>query len=86
MNTQIANTEKELRQQNLASYRQAIYGALGNMGNIGAGYMRDNNMMAAQDLQNKRALEILNSLPYRYGWDSTQPNNGIFGLNVKPTP
>lgn len=67
-NLQIGNEEQIARQQNKAAYRQAIYGALSDMGNIGAGYIKDNSMLNAQQLQDQRTLEMLGALPYRYGW------------------
>ena len=67
-NTQIGNNEQIAREQNKAAYRQAIYGSLTDLGNIGAGFMRDNAALRAQDLQNNRALSMLGSLPYNYEW------------------
>ena len=68
MNTQIANEEHIAREQNKAAYRQAIYGALTDMGNIGSGYIKDNAMLDSQTLQNNRTLSMLNSLPGDYRW------------------
>lgn len=81
INTQIANEEQIARQQNKAAYRQAIYGALSDMGNIGAGYTRDNAMLKAQNTQNQRALDMMSSLPYRYDWFIDE--NGNLKTGVK---
>jgi hypothetical protein len=74
-NMGIANEEEILRQQNKAAYRQAIYGALTDVGNIGAGYMRDNQMAKAQDTMNQRSLDLMSSLPYRYGFFVDESGN-----------
>lgn len=67
-NTDIANNEAIARQQNKAAYRQAVYGALTDIGNIGAGYKRDNAMLDAQTTMNNRILDTLNSSGSRYGY------------------
>jgi hypothetical protein len=69
MNTQIGNQEQIARQQQRAAYRDAIYGSLTDLGNIGAGYLRDVNMANAQDVNNTRTLNMLNSLGLRYMFD-----------------
>lgn len=74
-NTQIGNNEQIAREQNRAAYRQAIYGSLTDLGNIGAGFMRDNAALKAQDLQNNRALSMLGSLPYNYEWKIDENGN-----------
>lgn len=74
-NTQIGNNEQIAREQNRAAYRQAIYGSLTDLGNIGAGFMRDNAALRAQDLQNNRALSMLGSLPYNYEWKMDENGN-----------
>ena len=68
-NAQIQMQEQIANEQNKAAYRQAIYSALGDLGNIGAGYVKDNAMLDAQTLQNNRALNMLSSLPYRATYD-----------------
>jgi hypothetical protein len=82
-NTGIANEEQIARQQNKAAYRQAIYGALTDIGNIGAGYTRDNAMMAAQNTQNNRTLDMLGSLPYRYNWFMDENGNLKTGVKTQ---
>ena len=69
MNTQIGNQEQIARQQQRAAYRDAIYGSMTDLGNIGAGYLRDVNMAGAQDVMNTRTLNMLNSLGLRYNVD-----------------
>lgn len=81
INTGISNDEKIARQQNKAAYRQAIYGALTDIGNIGSGYIRDNALLDAENIQNERSLSVLNSLPYDYNW--VMDSNGNLTLKRK---
>lgn len=68
-NAQIQMQEKIANEQNKAAYRQAIYSALGDLGNIGAGYVKDNAMLDAQTTMNNRTLNMLGSLPFRATYD-----------------
>jgi hypothetical protein len=68
-NAQIQMQEQIANEQNKAAYRQAIYGSLTDLGNIGAGYKRDNAFLDAQTLQNQRTLNMLAGLPARYTID-----------------
>jgi hypothetical protein len=67
-NTNIAMQEQIANEQNRAAYRGMVYGSLTDLGNAGAGYIRDNAMLKAENLQNQRGLSMLNSLPYVYEW------------------
>jgi hypothetical protein len=67
-NAGIQMQEQIARDQNKAAYRQAIYGALTDIGNIGAGYMKDNALLDAQEVNNQRTLSMLSSLPGAYEW------------------
>jgi hypothetical protein len=69
-NAQIQMQERIANEQNKAAYRQAIYGSLTDLGNIGAGYTRDNALLDAQTLQNQRTLNMLSGLPSRYTIDA----------------
>ena len=66
VNNQTANNENIAREQQRAAYRDAIYGSMTDLGNIGAGYLKDVNMAGAQDVNNTRTLNMLNSLGLRY--------------------
>lgn len=68
-NAQIQMQEKIANEQNKAAYRQAIYGSLTDLGNIGAGFTKDNALLDAQTLQNQRTLNMLSGLPSRYTID-----------------
>lgn len=68
-NAQIQMQEKIANEQNKAAYRQAIYGSLTDLGNIGAGYIKDNALLDAQSTQNQRTLNMLSGLPSRYTVD-----------------
>jgi hypothetical protein len=74
MQEQIAN------EQNKAAYRQAIYGALTDLGNVGAGYLKDNALLKGQTISDQRTLSMLSSLPGRYEWVMDENNNPVLKL------
>ncbi len=68
-NAQIQMAEQNANDQNIAANRTMKHGALGDLGNIQAGYLRDTEMAKSQDIQNQRLMNTLNSMGYRYGID-----------------
>lgn len=69
-NAQIQMNEQIANDQNLANYRNFMYNGVSDLGNIGAGYLRDKNMFAAQELQNQRLLNTLNSAGFNFMFNS----------------
>lgn len=80
-NSQIAMNETIANEQNKAAYRQAIYGALSDVGNIGAGFVKDNALLKAQGINDQRTLNMLSGLPGRYHWVMDSLGNPV--LQVK---
>ena len=68
INTQISQQEDIANQQNDARYSDILANSITDLGNIGAGYLQDTNMNNAQNIQNERLLNVLNSMG-SYGID-----------------
>lgn len=73
-NAGIQQQEYIANEQNKASYRQSIYGGLTDLGNNAAGVNRDMRMDNAQELQNNRLLNTLNTAGFNY---MVNPDNSL---------
>jgi len=68
-NAGIQQQEYIANEQNRASYRQSIYGGLTDIGNIGAGTRRDKRMDLAQEMQNNKIVNTLNTSGFNYTYN-----------------
>jgi hypothetical protein len=68
-NAGISQQETIANEQNNAAYRQALYGSMTDIGNIGAGVNKDYRMDRAQEVQNTRLLNTINSAGFNYMYD-----------------